>query len=77
MTPATNALSTEEALKLKNAMEELPEDYQQVLRLDSWEQIGFEEIGEQMSRTPDAVRKLWTRAVLKLQDVMKRRENDR
>ena len=68
MTPATNAMALEETQLLQQAMMNLPEDYQQVLRLHSWQQQSFDVIGETMSRSSDAARKLWTRAVLKLQE---------
>lgn len=75
MTPATNALAEEESLQLKLAMAELPEAYQEVLRLHNWRQQSFVQIGEQMSKSPDSVRKLWTRAIIKLQEVMKKRQH--
>jgi len=43
---------------------------QEVLRLHSFQQIPFDQIGESMSRSPDACQKLWTRAVMKLQEIM-------
>lgn len=69
-TPRTTALAAEEAEILRAAMEELPEDYERVIRLHNWEQIEFDEVAERMGRSPDAVRKLWTRAVLKLQKLV-------
>lgn len=69
-TPATNAMAAEQTAQLKLAVSELPADYQQVLRLHSWQQKDFDEIGKMMARSPDAARKLWTRAVLKLQEVL-------
>ncbi len=75
LTPSTNALVMEETLQLRQAIAKLPSDYQEVLQLHSWQQQSFVEIGAKMDRTPDAVRKLWTRAVLKLQEVMSKEEN--
>lgn len=74
-TPSTNALVAEQSAQLELAMAELSEDYQQVLRLHSWEQQNFEEIGKLMSRSPEATRKLWTRAVLKLQEILAKKQN--
>ena len=69
-TPATNALVTEKLAQLESAIAEMQEDYQQVLRLHSFEQQSFEEVGEAMGRSADASRKLWTRAVMKLQEIL-------
>ena len=75
MTPATNAMALEEKRQLDQAMSQIPEDYQQVLRLYSWQQQSFEEVGDEMGRSPEAARKLWTRAVIKLQEVIGKTQN--
>ena len=67
-TPGTQAAANEESELLKQAMQRLPEDYRQVLELRNWQQLSFEEIGIQMQRSADAVRKLWSRALLKLEE---------
>ena len=36
-------------------------------RVRNWEQMAFAEIGKQMNRSPEAARKLWSRAVVRLQ----------
>ena len=71
-TPKSTAIAAEEAELLNRAIETLPEDYQQVLKLRNWQQLGFEEIGKIMGRKKDAVRKTWTRAVLKLQEALEK-----
>jgi len=65
--PSDQAMQREEAEALETAIARLPEDYQQVLTLRYLEDRSFEEIGEQMQRSANAVRKLWTRAVERLQ----------
>ena len=60
-TPSTQAGIAEEARRLEAAMSELPEDYQEVLRLRNWQRLSYAEIGQQMGRTEEAVRKLWGR----------------
>ena len=57
---------------LEQAMAQLPNDYQQVLRLRNWEQLPFDEIGVRMNRSRDAARKLWSRAILQLQELLDR-----
>lgn len=65
-TPGTRAVAKEQAAQLATAISRLPEDYRLVLRLRNWDRMTFEQIAEQLSRTPDAVRKLWSRAVDRL-----------
>ncbi len=72
ITPQTNAMLAEESARLGNAMSKLPDEYQQVLQLRSWQELEFEEIGTIMDRSSEAARKLWTRAVLKLEQVLKK-----
>lgn len=65
--PGTHTADAEEAEALLFAMARLSQEYQVVLRLRNWEQLSFAEIGDQLDRSPDAARKLWSRAVLHLQ----------
>ncbi|MEZ6093269.1 MAG: sigma-70 family RNA polymerase sigma factor [Pirellulaceae bacterium] len=71
MTPASEALKKERIDALDAAMRRLPPDYRQVIELRNLEQLGFNEIGKQMERSADAVRKLWARAIDHLQNVLK------
>jgi RNA polymerase sigma-70 factor (ECF subfamily) len=45
----------------------LSADHQTVLRLRYWDDLSFPQIGERLSRSEDAVRKLWLRALRQLQ----------
>lgn len=45
------------------ALEQLPENYQTIVRLRYWEQRTFEEIGQLMGKSSDAVRQMWYRAI--------------
>jgi RNA polymerase sigma-70 factor (ECF subfamily) len=45
----------------------LPDDYRRVIELRYLEEQSFEEIGARMQRSADAARKLWARAVERLQ----------
>jgi RNA polymerase sigma factor (sigma-70 family) len=71
-TPRTDALATEEAERLQMAMDQLREEHREVIRLRNWQDLSFVQIGEQMARSPDAARKLWTRAVMNLQGFLKK-----
>jgi RNA polymerase sigma-70 factor (ECF subfamily) len=66
-TPSGQAMKDERADALLRALEQLPEDYRQVLRLRHEEELSFKEIAEVMGRSPQAVHKLWARAVERLQ----------
>lgn len=71
ITPGTNALKKEQAVHLNQAMETLSAEHRTVLKLRNWQQLSFAEIGKQMNRSEDAARKLWARAVVQLQSVIK------
>jgi RNA polymerase sigma-70 factor (ECF subfamily) len=66
-TPGTEAMAAEEAQALRQAMRRLPKEYVMVLRLRNWRQLSFAEIGQRMGRSTEAVRKLWSRAIARLQ----------
>jgi RNA polymerase sigma-70 factor (ECF subfamily) len=52
--------------QLKEVLPSLPEDYRRVIQLRNWQRLSFSEIGAQMSRSAEAARKLWGRAVERL-----------
>jgi RNA polymerase sigma-70 factor (ECF subfamily) len=66
-TPSAQAVAAEQRAALDQAMARLPEDYRQVVVLRNWERRSFEEIGAIMGRSAEAARKLWARAIEKLQ----------
>jgi RNA polymerase sigma-70 factor (ECF subfamily) len=66
LTPSSKAIEREQAAALQRAIDQLPEDYRRVILLRFSEGKSFEEIGDGMKRSPDAVRKLWARAVERL-----------
>jgi RNA polymerase sigma-70 factor (ECF subfamily) len=61
--PSTQLMAHEQAQRLRQALERLPDDYRQVITLRYVEQRPFEEIGGLMGRTPNAARLLWLRAI--------------
>jgi RNA polymerase sigma-70 factor (ECF subfamily) len=65
--PSTEAMAHEKAEAVARALERLPEDYRRVIALRSQERRGFDEIGQLMDRSPDAARRLWSRAIERLQ----------
>jgi RNA polymerase sigma-70 factor (ECF subfamily) len=69
-TPSVVMMANEQMQELHRAMERLPDDQRQILTLRYLEGRSFEDIGQIMGRTPNAARKLWGRAVERLQDEM-------
>jgi len=66
--PEGSAIRHEDADVLARAMTRLTSDHRSVLHLRYWEGLSFPEIGERLGRSSDAVRKLWYRAVERLQE---------
>lgn len=69
--PDASVIRREEALCVASAMARLAPDDQMVLRLRYWEGLSFVEIGSRMDRSGDAVRQLWYRAVIRLQEQLR------
>jgi RNA polymerase sigma-70 factor, ECF subfamily len=67
VSPRASLIAEEESQALRTALARLPEEYRTVLRLRNWECLPFAEIGRQMDRSEEAARKLWSRAVLRLE----------
>lgn len=66
--PEGSAIRREEAAALKETMARLPEDYRRVLELRYWGGMSFVDMAPELGRSPEAVRKLWYRALERLQD---------
>lgn len=61
-------IAEEEAAVLRAAMLRLPADYRRIIKLRNWDLLTFEEVAERMGRSPEAARKLWSRAIDRLQN---------
>jgi RNA polymerase sigma-70 factor (ECF subfamily) len=68
LSPSKTAMSNEQAAALHQVIDSLPEEYRLVLHLRHQEERSFEEIGQAMERSANAARKLWARAVERLQE---------
>ncbi len=66
-TPSVELMRAEQTEALERALERLPEDYRRVIQLRYREERSFEAIAELMQRSQNAVRKLWSRAIERLQ----------
>jgi RNA polymerase sigma-70 factor (ECF subfamily) len=66
LSPSGVAIEHERALALRRALDRLPEQYRRVVILRLEEERSFEEIGRLLERSPEAARKVWTRAMERL-----------
>lgn len=69
-TPSGEYSQQETMLTIEAALKRLPEDYQQVIAYRYEDNLSFEEIAQKMQRTPNAVQKLFARAIDRLQSDM-------
>jgi RNA polymerase sigma-70 factor (ECF subfamily) len=69
-TPSGEFVQRETIEQVEQALSQLPEDYRQVVTYRSLEDRSFEEIAQLMDRSPNAVRKLFARAIEQLQREM-------
>lgn len=69
-TPSQEVMALEQAQAVQQTLQGLPEDYRTVITLRYQEDLSFEEIGQRMQRSAEAARKLWWRAIERLQDEM-------
>jgi RNA polymerase sigma-70 factor (ECF subfamily) len=67
-TPSREMMADERDASVRAALTRLPADYAEVLRLRYIEELPFDEVGARMGRSANAVRKLWARAVEKLEE---------
>jgi RNA polymerase sigma-70 factor (ECF subfamily) len=68
--PSQQAARREQAVLLAEALEQLPEDYREVLILRHLEGLRFPELAHRMNRSLDSVKNLWTRALARLRDLL-------
>jgi RNA polymerase sigma-70 factor (ECF subfamily) len=64
--PSAQLIRRERAVLLADAVSRLPEDYREVFLARHVEHRSLDDIATAMGRSPEAVRKLWTRALLAL-----------
>ena len=71
VTPSEHALRRERAVLVAEALSQLPDHYREILILRDLQGLTLEQIAQHMSRSPDSVRKLWARAVVKVRQLLK------
>src|SRR5207253_882669 len=70
--PSSLVLARERAAAVEAALGRLTEDHRAVIVWHNREGLPFDEIGRRMGRTPDAARRLWSRAIDQLQQALAR-----
>lgn len=65
--PSQCAIAAEESQAMLDALDRLPATYREVILLHHRDNLTYAQIGTQLNRTPEAVRKLWSRAIERLQ----------
>lgn len=69
--PADAAMVKERATLVEAAVKRLPEHFREAIYLRNRDHCSFAEIGERMGRTAEAVRKLWQRAIERLEEELR------
>jgi RNA polymerase sigma-70 factor, ECF subfamily len=69
-TPSRILVAEEEQRELLAAIDRLPGHYRDAILLRHRDGMSYAEIGEKLGRTPEAVRKLWARAIELLQELL-------
>jgi RNA polymerase sigma-70 factor (ECF subfamily) len=68
--PSDSAVAREEDQALQQALASLPEQSRQVIHWRNGERCPFEEIGRRLGRSAEAARKIWARAIERLQELL-------
>ncbi len=69
-TPRAYAERREQIDRLITALGRLDDDYRRVIVWHQYDQLTHEEIGQRLGRSPEAARKLWSRALLRLTELL-------
>jgi RNA polymerase sigma-70 factor, ECF subfamily len=74
LTPSSNAMRREQAAAVDAAIERLPAHEREVILLRHREGLPFDEIGRRLDRSGEAARKVWARAILRIQRMLELHE---
>jgi RNA polymerase sigma-70 factor (ECF subfamily) len=69
-TPSVIAIAAERLDRIRDAMAQLPPDYRTVLELATEQGLPLREAAEKLGRTPDATKKLHSRALCRLRQLL-------
>lgn len=67
--PSSNAIRRERAVLLADALAHLPEDHRRVIVLRHLRGLTLVEVAQQMGRSYESVKKIWKRAVQRMQEL--------
>jgi RNA polymerase sigma-70 factor (ECF subfamily) len=70
VTPSQLAEGREQAVRLAEALEQLPPDYREVLLLRHFEGLSFPDVARRLRRSVDSVKNVWARALARLRPLM-------
>jgi RNA polymerase sigma-70 factor (ECF subfamily) len=70
-TPSQVLIQHEHELALAAAIARLSPDHREVIELRNLQRLPFDEVAERMGRTRPAVQMLWTRAIKKLEELLR------
>jgi RNA polymerase sigma-70 factor, ECF subfamily len=68
--PSQQAVRREQAVLLADALQDLPEDYREVIILRQLEGMSFPDVARRMGRTEDSVKNVWLRALARLRRML-------
>jgi RNA polymerase sigma-70 factor (ECF subfamily) len=68
--PSQGAARREQAVRLAEALEQLPAEYREAIILHNLQGLTFSDVADQMQRSPEAVRKLWVRGLAKMRGLL-------
>ena len=69
-TPSQIVLKRERELEVAAAVDQLPDDYREVILLRNLQRLSFNEVAERMDRSRPAAQMLWLRALRQLESVL-------
>ena len=66
-TPSTHAAAEEQSRLVHLALSQMDARQRSVIEMRNWQELSFEEIGQAIGLSADAARKVWSRAIVKLE----------
>ena len=73
LTPSSEAATNEQLCLVADALQQLPDIDRRVIDMRNWQELSFDQIGIEINKSPDAARKIWSRAILRLESELRRR----
>jgi RNA polymerase sigma-70 factor (ECF subfamily) len=74
-TPSSALIADERRRAVERGLERLPEEYRLAVLWHHRDGLAFDEIGRRLGRSADAARRLWSRAIDRLQELLSRHEH--